>query len=193
MNPVATVYMANGSRIVIELLPEYAPNTVASFISCVQKGALNGHAIERIVPGKWVDFSYTAFRNEACHYLIPRESELHPELEALDSHPGCVCMGGYGEMGNAGCEPFFPLKDCPEHKGVYPVFGKVVEGMEELGRLEKVETTPVQTIYPGYVVDTPVEPQIIERVELELHGVEYPEPVKMEHDWIPDTWKEALK
>ena len=111
MNPVATVYMANGSRIVIELLPEYAPNTVASFISCVQKGALNGHAIERIVPGKWVDFSYTAFRNEACHYLIPRESELHPELEALDSHPGCVCMGGYGEMGNAGCEPFFPLKD----------------------------------------------------------------------------------
>ena len=65
--------------------------------------------------------------------------------------------------------------------------------MDELLRLEKVETTPVQTIYPGYVVDTPVEPQIIERVELELHGVEYPEPVKKEHDWIPDTWKEALK
>jgi len=52
MKPIATFYMANGSKIVIELLPEAAPNTVASFVSCVQKGALDGHAIERIVPGK---------------------------------------------------------------------------------------------------------------------------------------------
>ena len=123
MNPTATFHMANGSKIVVELLPEAAPNTVASFISCAARGCLDGHAIERIVPGKWIDFSYTAFHREECRYLIPRESELHPELEPLDSHPGCVCMGGYGEMGNAGCEPFFPLKDCPEHKGVYPVFG----------------------------------------------------------------------
>ncbi len=189
MNPIATLYMANGSRIVIELLPEAAPNTVASFISCAAKGCLNGHAIERIVPGKWIDFSYTAFHSEDCKYLIPRESELHPEIEPLESHPGCVCMGGYDEMGNAGCEPFFPLKDCPEHKGKYPVFGKVLEGMEELYRLEKVETTPVETGIPGYVVQTPVQPQRIERVELELHGETYPEPVKMEHDWIPPTWK----
>ena len=73
-------------------------------------------------------------------------------------------MGGYGEKGNAGCEPFFPLKDCPEHKGIYPVFGKVLEGMEEIFRLEKVETTPVQTAIEGYVVDTPVEKQTIEKV-----------------------------
>jgi hypothetical protein len=72
-------------------------------------------------------------------------------------------------------------------------FNNQIGTPQTLLRLEKVETTPVQTIYPGYVVDTPVEPQIIERVELELHGVEYPEPVKKEHDWIPDTWKEALK
>lgn len=189
MNPIATFYMSNGSKIVIELLPEAAPNTVASFISCASKGCLDGHAIQRIVQGKWIDFSYTAFNHDECKYLIPRESELHPEIEPLDSHPGCVCMGGYGEKGNAGCEPFFPLKDCPEHKGIYPVFGKVIEGMDEIYRLEKVETVPVQTAIEGYIVDTPVEAQMIETVELELHGVHYPEPVKMPHDWLPPTWK----
>lgn len=189
MKPTATFYMANGSKIVIELLPEAAPNTVASFVNCVSKGALDGHAIERIVPGKWVDFSYTAFHSEDCKYLIPREADLHPEIRPLDSHPGCVCMGGYGEKGNAACEPFFPLKDCPEHKGIYPVFGKVVEGMEEIWRLEKVETTPVQTVIEGYVVDTPVQPQIIEKVVLDLAGMELGEPVKMDHGWIPPTWE----
>ena len=189
MNPVATFYMANGSKIVVELLPEAAPNTVNSFIHCAKQGCLDGHAIQRIVPGKWVDFSYTAFNRDECKYLIPRESELHPEIEPLDSHPGCVCMGGYGDMGNAGCEPFFPLKDCPEHKGIYPVFGRVLEGMEELYRLEKVKTRPVRTAYDDYIVDTPVEPQVIEKVVLELHGVEYPEPVKMPGRHIPKTWE----
>ena len=189
MNPIATFYMANGSKIVIELLPDAAPNTVASFVGCVQAGALDGHAIERIVPGKWVDFSYTAFHSEACRYQIPREADLHPEIAPLDSHPGCVCMGGYGEKGNAGCEPFFPLKDCPEHKGIYPVFGKIMEGMEEIYRLEKVETTPVQTAVEGYVVDTPIQPQIIEKVTVELNGYVAPQVVKMEHDWLPPTWK----
>ena len=32
MNPIATLHMANGRKIVIELLPESAPNTVNSFI-----------------------------------------------------------------------------------------------------------------------------------------------------------------
>ena len=189
MNPIATFYMKNGNKIVIQLMPEAAPNTVASFVSCVQKGALDGHPIERIVPGKWVDFSYTAFHSEDCRYLIPREADLNPEITPLDSHPGCVCMGGYGEKGNAGCEPFFPLKDCPEHKGIYPVFGKVLEGMDEIYRLEKVETTPVQTAIEGYVVDTTIQPQVIEKVTVELNGYVLPPVVKMPHDWIPPTWE----
>lgn len=189
MNPIATFHMANGSKVIVELLPDYAPNTVASFISCAARGCLDGHAIERIVPGKWIDLSYTAFKRGECKYLIPRESELHPELEPLPATPGCICMGGYGEAGNAGCEPFFPLKDCPEHRGIYPVFGRVIEGMEELYRLEKVETQPVQTVYEGYIVDTPKSPEIIKCVTLELHGEKFREPIRVTHDWLPDTWK----
>lgn len=189
MNPKATIYMKNGNKIVIELLPDSAPNTVNSFIYCVSRGCMDNKPVQRIVKGKWVDFTYTAWQSDVCKYLIPRESSLHPEIEPLSSHPGCVCMGGYGESGNAACEPFFPLKDCPEHRGIYPVFGKVLEGMEEIYRLEQVKTVPVQTAYEGYIVDTPEEPQIIDHVELELYGKEYPLPVKMPGNNIPKTWE----
>ena len=188
MNPMATLYMANGKKIIIELLPESAPNTVSSFIYAAKGGYLDHHAIERIVPGNWIDMSYTAFGKKECQYLIPNEFELNPELVPLDSHPGCVCMGGYGEAGLASCEFFFPLRDCPEHKGIYPVFGKVLEGMDEIYRLEKVDTIPVDFPIEGVEVNEPVKPEIIERVELELFGEEYPEPIRVKNPEIPVCW-----
>jgi peptidyl-prolyl cis-trans isomerase B (cyclophilin B) len=135
-----------------------------------------------------VDVSYTAFGKKEAQYLIPNEFQLNPQVVPLDSHPGVVCMGGYGEAGLASCEFFFPLRDCPDHKGTYPVFGRVLEGMEEIWRLEKVETVPVDFPIEGVEVNEPVEPQIIERVELELYGETYPEPVKVENPDLPVCW-----
>jgi len=83
MNPIATIYMANGKNIVIELLPAHAPNTVASFIYAAKNGFLDNHAIERIVPGNWIDMSYSAFDHDECKYLIPNEFKLNPHIEPL--------------------------------------------------------------------------------------------------------------
>ena len=187
-NPIATLHMENGANIVIELLPQAAPNTVNSFILAARNGHLNHHAIERIVPGDWVDVSYTAFGHKELQYLLPNEFELHPEIEPLDSHPGCVCMGGYGEAGLAGCEFFFPLRDCPEHKGIYPVFGKVIDGMDEIRRISAEKTRPVNFPIPGIEVNEPINPQVIGTVELELFGREYPEPLRKKDAQIPVCW-----
>ena len=40
-NPKATLHMANGADIVIELLPEAAPNTVNSFIDVYKRQQLS--------------------------------------------------------------------------------------------------------------------------------------------------------
>ena len=61
MNPTATLHMANGKKIVIELLPEAAPNTVRSFIWTASRGLMDHHAIQLIVPGNWVDVTYDSF------------------------------------------------------------------------------------------------------------------------------------
>jgi len=50
-NPVVTIEMENESKIKIELYPEVAPNTVANFISLVNKGFYNGVIFHRVIPG----------------------------------------------------------------------------------------------------------------------------------------------
>lgn len=92
-HPTATLHMASGSKIVIELLPEAAPNTVNSFIYAASRGFMDHHAIQRIVPGNWVDVTYQAFGHKECQYLIPNEFELHPEIEPL-GFPSGLCLHG---------------------------------------------------------------------------------------------------
>ena len=190
MNPRMTLHMENGARIVCELLPEAAPNAVASVVWAVSRGCMDGHAVQRIVPGHWIDLSYTAFGRPECRYLIPGEFDLHPELEPLAAGPGSVCLGGYGAAGLSGCEIFFPLRDCPEHRGIYPVVGRVLEGMEELRRLERVPTRRVDFPIPGVEVNEPLEPQIIRRAELDLFGRTFPDPVRMPVQDLPPNWRD---
>ena len=190
MNPYAMITMENGNKIEIELLPQYAPNTVNSFLHAAQKGVFDNHSIDRIVPDKFVDVSCTGFRRKEGQYLIPYESQLNPELVVLDSAFGCVCMGGYGEMGQAGCEFFFPLKAFPEHKGIYPVFGKVRAGEDEIRRLASVELSPVTDFpYPDVQVFRPVISQTIEKIDIIWNDYVYSKPVKIESTELPLCWK----
>lgn len=189
MNPIATLLMSNGSKITIELLPDVALNTVNSFVFAAQNGIYNQHVIERIVPGNWIDVSYTAFRNAKAKYLIPYEFKLHPEVEALQPNAGYVCMGGYGELGLSGCEFFFPLRECPELKGIYPVFGRVINGMDELYRIEKVKTRPITNFpYKDVEINEPIEDEIIQNVEVELKGFKCDEPIRVLKKELPKCW-----
>lgn len=176
-NPVATMQMANGVQIVIELRPDQAPNTVNSFIHLARLGCFDGHAIERIVPGFVVDASYSAFGREEAKYLIPHETRQKGFDNQLKVEPGKIVMGGYGDMGIAGGEFFFPIGDYERLDGVYPAFGEVVQGWDEIARWEKVDIVPVVLPHkPTMRVNRPVEPIVIEKVTVETFGQEYPAP-----------------
>ena len=60
--------------------------------------------------------------------------------------------------------------------------------MDEIYRLEKVKTVPVDFPIEGVEVNEPVEPEIIDHVELELYGKDYPEPVRVENPELPVCW-----
>ena len=57
-NPRVTFQMNTGRTIVLELLPDQAPNTVRSFLWLARNSCYTGHSIQRIVPGYVVDASY---------------------------------------------------------------------------------------------------------------------------------------
>lgn len=188
-HPIATFVFKDYDQLVVELLPENAPNTVASFCYGAEQGVYNGHSIERIVPGKWIDLSYSAFHKDVAKYLIPNEFKLHPEIKPLEVTAGTMCMGGYGEMGLAGCEIFFPLNSFPDLTGTYPVLGRVLSGMDTLCAIEQVETQPVTDFpYQGVEINKPVRPVVIDHVSIDYHGWDFSEPVKMPAKELPLCW-----
>ena len=50
-NPVVTIEMENGGKIVAELYPEIAPETVNNFISLAKQGFYDGTIFHRVIPG----------------------------------------------------------------------------------------------------------------------------------------------
>lgn len=188
-NPTATIYMKNGVKIILELFPEEAPNTVNSFISLANKGMFDHYAIQRIVPGYVVDVSYTAFGREECKYLIENESRCCGFPNKIRMEPGVIAMGGYGEDGIAGGEFFFPLAYHEKLDGNYPAFGKILEGISELRRWEESELIPVPyPENPEVEINKPAVDIIIEKIRVETFGKAYPEPVKKEMKRRPPSW-----
>ena len=86
--PRVTFTMADGAKIVLELRPDQAPNTVASFLHLCRLGVYTGHSIQRIVPGYVIDASYNAFGDERAKYLIENESTSHGFPNHLKLEPG---------------------------------------------------------------------------------------------------------
>ena len=189
-NPIAAITLSTGAVIRLELYPEIAPNAVISFVYLANRGIFDGHAIERIVPGWVMDMSYHAFHSREACYFIPNDVQSGRYLPA---EFGTVGLGGYGPPDIAGGEFFFPLADCPAITGTYPIFGKVIDGLEILRQLEALETYPVS--YPGLPdvkINTPVEPVVLERVAVETFGVDYGEPVRLGGVEKPYFWLDLL-
>ena len=50
-NPIVTITMNDDKKIVLELYPTVAPESVKNFISLIQKGFYDGLGFHRIIPG----------------------------------------------------------------------------------------------------------------------------------------------
>ena len=172
--------------ITIELYPDIAPNAVKSFLYLAENNIFTHHPIERIVPQWVVDMSYHGFYHpKACYFI---ENDLATG-NYLPAEFGTIGLGGYGDPEIAGGEFFFPLRDCPEITGVYPIFGKIIEGLDVLRQIENTPTYPVP--YPTLEevkINTPIIPIYLENVEIETFGIQYGEPKKIKGKTKPLFW-----
>lgn len=185
-NPIVTINLNNGKKIVIELRPDYAYNEVCSFIDMAKKGYYDNFAIQRIVPGKWVDVSYNAFFRKDCQYFLPNRIEEESKGNIKVPEFGDVCLGYFSDNEISGAEFFFPLNREEGLVGKCPVFGQVVEGADELKRMEKVETYP--NPFEPVEINVPRNPEVMVSVDVETFGVDYPEPEKFIPEEMPSNW-----
>ena len=185
-NPIATINLNNGKKIILELRPDYAYNEVCSFIRTAQKGYYNNFAIQRIVPDCWIDVSYNAFFRKDCQYFLPNRIAEESLGNIKVPEFGDVCFGYFSDTELTGTEFFFPLKRLDNLVGKCPVFGQIIEGLDELKRINKLETYP--NPFECVEINVPRTPEIIVSVEIETYSETYPEPEKIIPDTLPSNW-----
>ena len=129
-------------RILLELFENEAPNTVASFVSLVEKGFYDQTKFHRVIPNFMAQGGDPNTKPGATAspgaggpgYFIP--DELNPET-ARKHFTGSLSMANSGAPNSAGSQFFITHEPAYGHNGSYTVFGRVLEGVEIVRRIEK--------------------------------------------------------
>lgn len=168
-NPIVTITMENDKKIVIELEPKTAPNTVANFISLVEDGFYDGLIFHRVIPGFMVqggDPNGTGMGGP--DYAIKGEFSSNGFENTLTHERGVLSMARSQHPDSAGSQ-FFIMTEAASHlDGQYAAFGKVTEGMDVVDEIVAAERDGN---------DKPLEDQKMKKVEVDTKGFDYPAPV----------------
>ncbi len=128
----ATIHMASGAEIVIELLPQSAPETVNNFVFLAEEGWYDDITFHRVIPGFMAQTGDpTGLGIGGPGYTIP------DELDADLSHdgPGVVSMANTGAPNTGGSQFFITTGAATHLDGVHTIFGRVIEGMDVVENL----------------------------------------------------------
>ena len=170
-NPIVTIEMMNGKKIVVELYPEKAPNTVNNYLSLVKKGFYNGLIFHRVIEDFMIQGGDPDGNGTGGPgYRIPGEFAGNGFRTNDISHErGVISMARAGHPDSAGSQFFIMHKPADYLDGQYAAFGQVVEGMDVVDEIATIKTD---------WHDRPYEDQIMKTVTAETFGVEYAEPKK---------------
>jgi len=126
----AAVHTTRGD-FTVELLPAIAPEHVNSFVFLARDEFYNGTKFHRVVPGFVAQGGDpTGTGTGGPGYTVP----LEPSKEPFSR--GVIGMARSQDPNSAGSQWFVTLGDAPHLNGQYTVFGKVVQGMEVVDRIE---------------------------------------------------------
>lgn len=169
-NPVATIEMEDGKTIKLELYPEIAPNTVRNFISLANSKFYDGLIFHRVISGFMIqggDPEGTGMGGP--DYSIYGEFTNNQFENTLLHTKGVISMARSNDKNSAGSQFFIMHGDTPSLDGDYAAFGKVIEGMDVVDSIAKVETGSD---------DRPKKDIKIKSISVDTFGVTYNEPVK---------------
>src|SRR5256714_5591134 len=121
-------------KIVVDLFPKDAPNTVNNFVFLAKDGFYNGTKFHRVIP----DFMVQGGDPEGTGRGGPGykfADEFHPTLK--HTKPGILSMANAGPNTN-GSQFFITVAATPWLDNKHTVFGEVTEGYDVVERISKV-------------------------------------------------------
>ncbi|MBR5985658.1 MAG: peptidylprolyl isomerase [Clostridia bacterium] len=172
-HPVATLTMENGKKIVIELYPEMAPNTVANFVELANGKFYDGLTFHRISKGFVIQGGDpNGDGTGGPGYTIKGEFKANGfEGNTLLHTQGTVSMARRSTpMDSAGSQFFIVTNETEQTApnsldGNYAAFGKVVYGMDTAMEISNVPTNRSN--------ERPLTDQVIKTIRVDTKGVEY--------------------
>ena len=161
---MAVLITTNLGKITVELDAEKAPKSVANFLDYVNKGHYNNTIFHRVIG----DFMIQGGGFEPGMKQKPAEQTVENEAKnGLKNDTYTLAMARTSDPHSASAQFFINVKnnsflDYPGQDGWgYAVFGKVTDGTDVVDLIRKVKTTR-----SGMFADVPVDPVIIEKVEV---------------------------
>lgn len=132
-NPIVTIEMENGKKIVAELYPDIAPQSVRNFISLANAGFYNGLIFHRCIYGFMIQGGCpdgTGMGGPG--YCIKGEFATNPRNSHVD---GALAMARSMDPDSAGSQFYFCLGAQHNLDSGYTVFGTTVEGLDVISQL----------------------------------------------------------
>jgi peptidyl-prolyl cis-trans isomerase B (cyclophilin B) len=134
----------------VEFFPDRAPNHVRAFLRMAMSGVYDGTALHRVARGFVIQGGYLPSRREP---LEPRQQayvrSLPPEFNPTPHDRGIVSMARGDDPGSATSSFFIVLARAQGLDNQYTVFGRVVQGLDVIDKIEAVAVngeTPVTRI-----------------------------------------------
>jgi len=162
--PVVIIETSLGN-ITLELDSGRAPKSVENFLKYLKEGFYTDTVFHRVIPGFMIQGGgVTAdMQRKPTHPPIENEAQ-----NGLKNVRGSLAMARTSEINSGTSQFFINTKDNTslDHKGPgpgfgYAVFGKVIQGMDVVDKIEQVKTTT-----RGPHENVPLEPVTIKAVRL---------------------------
>lgn len=137
----------------VELFEDKAPQTTKNFIDLAEKGFYNELIFHRVIDGFMIQGGDPNGNGTGGPgYTIA--DEFHPKLK--HDAAGILSMANAGPN-TGGSQFFITLDKTPWLDGKHAVFGKVVEGLDVVKQIGKVDTD---------FADKPLTPVIVKRIAI---------------------------
>jgi peptidylprolyl isomerase len=132
-NPADELYMDLAfGRVVIQLRPDLAPDTVNQIKKLARAGFYDGLTFHRVIAGFMVQGGDPTGTGAG--------GSGHPLKAEFSNEPfvrGVVAMARTSDPNSADSQFFIMLGEAPALSGKYTIFGKVVAGMEYVDQIKK--------------------------------------------------------
>ena len=170
-NPIVTFEMQDGGKIVAELYPDIAPQSVRNFIALANAGYYDGLIFHRVIPGFMIQGGCPEGTGMGGPgYCIKGEFFFNGFKNDLKHKRGVLSMARSQSPNSAGSQFFIMHQDAKHLDGQYAAFGKVTSGMDVVDAIANTKTG---------MQDRPVAEQKIASITVDTHGEVYPEPNKL--------------